>query len=428
MDKYIIYIWRKLNLNNKYEVGTKIETKNNDTTLYNYLEEVGKNVSIEDGNQAIEKVLINIYFKEGISTKELSRNNLLPIPVVSAIKKEFIKFGLLIQDRGVRLTPKGRCYVEEVLGFKGLNKELYMRLLKEPWKEHKEIAEVKEILSEIFINRPQADVTIDQSKCTVDTALRRAVLTLINHVLIGKKILCLGDDDLISIAIGLLLKKLFSNVKYSKTTVLVMDIDKRFLSYIEDIAEKEELPIKCEYTDLRLPISKDYRDSFDCCFTDPPYTLEGMNLFVSRGVEALKKEKGIPIFLSFAHKSPDFELTMQECFVRMGLIVSKITTAFNSYEGAGIIGNSSQMIILKTTSKSTSSIETSYKGAIYTGELRVTVRHYKCKECGEIIKVGASESFKTIEELKEKGCIKCKNQIFDRLPGDASNRETVEID
>lgn len=395
----------------------KIETNNSTVLSHNYLEEVGKNVSIEDGNQIIEKILINIYFKEGISTKDLSRSNLLPIPIVSAIKKEFIKLGLLIQDRGVRLTQKGREYIEEELGYKGLNRDLYMRLMKEPWGEHKEITEIKQDLSEIFTNRPQADVTIDQSKCTVDTAVKRAILAFINFTLIGKKILCLGDDDLISVATGFLLKKLFSDVKFSKTTVLVMDIDKRFLNYINDTAKNEGLPIECQIADLRLPISNDFKESFDCCFTDPPYTLEGMNLFLSRGVEALKKEKGIPIFFSFAHKAPDFELAMQRSFVEMGLIISKIIAGFNIYEGGGILGNTGQMIILKTTSESRVLIENSYKKAIYTGELKVTIRHYKCKECGKVIKVGASEAFKTIEELKEKGCTNCKNKIFDRLPG-----------
>ncbi|WML34857.1 hypothetical protein [Clostridium sp. OS1-26] len=146
--------------------------------MNNYLQKVNKSVTIEEGKQAIQNMLINIYFKEGISTKELARVNLLPIPVISAIKKEFIKYGLLTQARGVRVTEKGRLFIEEELGFYGLNKDLYMKLLSEPWKEHTEIKEIKEMLNKIFINRPQADVTIDQSKCTVDTAVKEQFFAL----------------------------------------------------------------------------------------------------------------------------------------------------------------------------------------------------------------------------------------------------------
>lgn len=379
----------------------------------NCLQKVIQNINIEEGKEAVINTLVNIYFKEGISTKELAKSNLLPIPLVVAIKKEFIKEEILLQDRGIRLTRKGKDFVEKELGFYGLNKELYMKLCLEPWKEHKEIREIKEELGEIFINRPQADVTIDQSKCTLDTAMKRAVLCLKNSSLIGKKVLCVGDDDLVSIALGFLLKKLFTDIKYSKTSIFVLDIDERIINYINNIAEEKQLPVKSEYVDLRKPLPQKFRGKFDSFFTDPPYTLQGMNLFLSRGIEALKYQCGLNVFLSYAHKSPEFELAMQKNFVTMGLRVSEILTSFNAYDGAGIIGGVGQMIVLKTTNGSKSLIEGYYEESIYTGELKVTVRLYKCKNCGEVIKVGNSEHFKTIEELKEKGCNKCGGNLLD---------------
>lgn len=55
--------------------------------MINYIEEVNKNVNIEEGKKTLENILITIYLKGGISTKELARNSLLPIPLVAAIKK-----------------------------------------------------------------------------------------------------------------------------------------------------------------------------------------------------------------------------------------------------------------------------------------------------------------------------------------------------
>lgn len=379
--------------------------------MVNYIQEVSKNVNIQEGEQAIENILLNIYFEEGISNKELSRNNLLPIPVIVAIKKEFIKYGLLIQSGGARLTEEGIYFIENKLGFRGIRKDLYIKLLKETWEED-EVFEMKSILSKIFKERPLVDVTIDQSKCTLDTAIKRAILCLQNYSLVGKDILCVGDDDLVSIAIGFLLKKLFNDIECCNTKIYVMDIDNRILTYIEGIAQKEGLPIKCVRIDLRKPLPKNFVQQFDCLFTDPPYTLEGMKLFLSRGVEALKKQNCLPIFLSYGHKSPDFEFAMQQCFIDMGLIVSKVMARFNIYEGAGVIGNTGQMIILRTTSNSKTLMETFYQGPLYTGELKKTVRSYRCRNCGATTRVGVPEKIKTIEQLKLKGCGKCGNEIF----------------
>ena len=383
--------------------------------MLNYIDEVNKNVNIEEGKKTIENILIAIYFREGISTKELARDSLLPIPVVAAIKKEFIKKGLLIQDRGTRLTIRGRHFIEGTLGFRKINGDLYTKLLMEPWKEHREIIEIKEELQEFFDNRPQVDVTIDQTKSSIDTSLKRAILSLKNHNLVGKSILCLGDDDLVSIALAFLLKKLFKNTVHHTTKITVLDIDKRILDYINDIAILKNLPIKCEYVDFRIPLGDNFRNQYDCIFTDPPYTLEGMNLFLSRGIEALKKDSGLTIYFSYAHKSPDFQLTMQECFLTMGVIVSEVISRFNTYEGASIIGNTGQMIVLETTNLTKALIKNPYKGILYTGELKETVRSYRCKQCGEIIKVGRSKKINNIEMLKSKGCYKCNNQIFELI-------------
>ncbi len=389
--------------------------------MINYIEEVNKNVNIEEGKKTLENILITIYLKSGISTKELARNSLLPIPVVAAIKKEFIKKGLVIQDRGTRLTLKGRYFIEEGLGFKKINSDLYMRLLMEPWKEHREIIEIKEELQEVFDNRPKVDVTIDQSKSSIDTSLKRAILSLKNHDLVGKRILCLGDDDLVSIALGFLLKKLFNNTIQHTTKITVMDIDKRIIDYISNIAIKESLPIKCEYVDLRTPLTDNFKNQFDCFFTDPPYTFEGLNLFLSRGIEALRRCSGLTIYFSYAHKFPDFQLTMQRYFLSMGLIVSEIIARFNTYEGASIIGNTGQMIVLKTTNLTKALIKAPYKGVLYTGELKETVRSYRCKQCGEIIKVGRSEKIDNIEMLKSKGCYKCNSRVFELIQRENRN-------
>ena len=59
--------------------------------MFNYIEEVNKNIKIEEGKNVIENILINIYFKEGISTKELGRNMLFTHPYSCCHKERVYK-------------------------------------------------------------------------------------------------------------------------------------------------------------------------------------------------------------------------------------------------------------------------------------------------------------------------------------------------
>ncbi|MFB4321183.1 bis-aminopropyl spermidine synthase family protein [Priestia sp. BR_2] len=383
--------------------------------MMNYIEEVKTKVRLQEGVQVIEQLLVASYMRPGISTKELARHTCLPLPVAAAIKKELIKAGALIQERGVRCTSAGKLYVEQQLGYGGIDIDLYQTILAGEADWRTELSDVLARLTEILDQRPQVDVQIDQSQCTVETSLRRAILCLREHSLIGKNILCVGDDDLVSISLGLLLKRLFPNAKEQRAGLTVMDIDERFLRFIGDVAAREDVSVTCRHADLRRPLPQEWTGQYDCFFTDPPYTLQGLTLFLSRGLSALKPEKGCPIFLSFAHKSPDFTWSMQREFVRMGLSVRQVQLHFNQYIGAQMIGNSGQMIVLTTTEYTDPPIKGSFEDELYTGEVRRTVRTYRCTQCQSELQVGVQGDFTTIEDLKKQGCPACAHHAFTLL-------------
>ncbi|MBP1990603.1 bis-aminopropyl spermidine synthase family protein [Paenibacillus eucommiae] len=380
-----------------------------------YIEKASAHVNLQEGPRVIEQLLIECYLRPGISTKELARNTLLPVPVATAIKKELIKAGALVQNCGVRCTEEGNAYIQQDCGYDGLDTTLFQKLMghETAWKT--ELADILLLLEDVFQSRPQVNVQIDQSKCTAETSLARAILCLRDHSLIGKHILCVGDDDLVSVSLGFLLKRLFPNASHPKTKIEVVDIDDRFLNCISEIAHQEGLPIECHSLDLRQPLPAKMHGQYDCFFTDPPYTLQGMSLFISRGISALKAIKGLPIFLSFAHKSPDFTLAMQREFVRMGLMAREVIPRFNEYEGAEMIGNRSQMIILRTTESTAPDITSIFEDALYTGEVKRTVRTYCCKQCDETAIVGFEATLPTIEALKNQGCPLCGNDTFDLI-------------
>lgn len=383
--------------------------------MKDYIQEAHASIRLHEGPGVIEKFLLECYLNPGISTKVLARKTLLPVPLAAAIKKELIKGGALEQASGVRCTCKGKVYIESVKGFGGMDVAVYKKIMDADMELIPELEGLLDLLSEVFRQRPQANVQIDQAKCTLETSMRRAILCLREHMLIGKQILCLGDDDLVSVSLGFLLKLLFPNTALQRETIGVVDIDERFLSYIGEIADRERLPITCCLADLRENIPAELQGRFNCVVTDPPYTLQGMSLFVSRGLSALKKDIGLPIFLSFAHKPPDFTLAMHREFTRMELMVSSVIPRFNEYEGAEMIGNRGQMIILKTTERSKPDIVGAFNDALYTGEVRRTLRTYCCKRCKEEVSVGFQKRFSTIEELKNYGCPGCENDTFDLM-------------
>lgn len=257
--------------------------------LEDYISVVYENTNLKEGEACITHFLTSLYLNPHISTRDLSLALFIPVPVATAIKKEFQKCGLVLQERGVVLSDKGIEFVEEELGYKGVYRDKLYQILQNEDIRKRQIDELAIKYKGVFEDRPSVDVTVDQAKGTPETAFKRAMLCLETGSLIGKKLLCVGDDDLVSIALGLLLKEL--GVKSHKTEICVFDIDDRYINYIESIATLMDLPVKCYHTDLREPLPLHYTDYFDAFFTDPPYTLNGLSLFLSRGVSVLKKKR-----------------------------------------------------------------------------------------------------------------------------------------
>ena len=186
------------------------------------IEQVYENLSMQEGKSVIQPILQNVYFRPGISTKKLATRQLLPLPVVAAIKNELVKCGLIMQDRGVYCTAKGLQYARDQLGFLGLNESLYADIMREDTLLLRR-QQLEYELAAYFDNRSIVDVTIDQSHCTIETSISRPILCIRHHALVGKSILCVGDDDLVSLSLAMLLKKLFVSVP-CPARIVVVDI------------------------------------------------------------------------------------------------------------------------------------------------------------------------------------------------------------
>ena len=394
----------------------------------NIINNIAQHVKLKESKKVIEQFLIHLYLHGGLSTKHLAQELMLPVPVVTAIKKESIKAGLTREKAGVSLTDRGLHYVEKEMGYAGIDVELYTNLLFNRGFKNRYINKLALKIEQVYDDRPQVDVTLDQAFATAKTAVKRAILVLENFTLIGKSVLCVGDDDLVSVALGFLLQELFPNNSAEKTRIVVLDVDQGILDYIGDVGKQQGFAIECYALNLKQPLPAELLNAFDCFFTDPPYTHDGMALFLSRGIDALKKEKGNNVFLSFGKKPLEENFKIQQEIIHHGLSIKAIIDSFNEYHGASLLGSRSQMFILESTegTQPLVSSDGDYEKPIYTREMKPLERQYQCKVCGEIIVMSTQGKtpFKTIEQLKSEGCPKCGGGVFDLM----NKRDLAEVE
>jgi predicted methyltransferase len=377
---------------------------------------ISARMNLKEGEEAVRRVLREVHRRGKVGTKDLARATRLPIPVVAAIRRELEKGGIIARRGGAVLTEEGERYVREELGMAeggGPAIEVSEGEMLIP-DEH---SETLEKLREYSALRPEPSPQLDQAFATPETALRRALYMLERGDLEGRDALFLGDDDFTSVAAGLL---------GVAKGITVIDIDERLIKVIEDVLRDDGLEIECVVHDLRKPLPEGLRGRFDVVLTDPPYTVPGLELFLSRGVDALRGRKTASVYLCFADKPPLEMLEVHRAITSMGLFVRELIPRFNLYEGAEMFGNTTFMARLATTEETRPAVTGVFKGKIYTGDVRPTRRIYRCR-CGERIRVGVGGAFETIEALKSSGCPRCGRKEGFRLRRRVRLKEDPEV-
>jgi len=120
----------------------------------------------------------------------------------------------------------------------------------------------------------------DQMSITPKAVKNKLSVMLKENDLLERDILCIGDDDLFSVACSLTgLPK----------SITVFDIDKKVIGFIDEISPRLPVPIKTVSVNLLKSLPKKYNNSFDIFISEPPDTVKGTLLFVSRGMQALRK-------------------------------------------------------------------------------------------------------------------------------------------
>ncbi|HUC58312.1 MAG TPA: bis-aminopropyl spermidine synthase family protein [Streptosporangiaceae bacterium] len=369
--------------------------------------EVAAAVGLAEGESGVRDILRVVARTEPVPTSQVSRLAELPVPIVTAVCNELRKRGVIDRTRPVRLTEAARTILAgphlsaECPRCGGLGLVIP--------------SELKTLADELELDAagaPQARLELDQTHCTVATKLHRVLKYYETGALEGKDLILLGDDDLISIAITRFAA--LTGVRAGR--LAVVDTDPAVLGWIGQQAPGVSL---VEH-DLRQPLPPALAGAFDVAATDPPYTVPGAELFLSRAVAALRQRPGEHVFFSFGARRPAETLATQRLIADLGLATRSLTPNFNTYEGAGILAGSSHLYHLRSTERTAPLIEGSYEGPLYTADTRGDqTRPYRCAECGAVHVVGAGAGagpWTTIGQLKEAGCPACGGVVFRPMP------------
>ena len=324
------------------------------------LNDVAIGARLAEGPEGVRRILRTVYLEGAVPIRNLAQLVGLPVPVVAAVRGELEKRHILTRRGGVALTDDGLAVVKNLLGFS--SKERFTQFDFPPTPAS--LDGVRARLGELGEKRPKVDVKLDQSHATVETILKRAVYLYQNDALEGRDILILGDDDLTSLALGLFAKHL--NIKIRR--IVVLEFDRRLVAYLTEAVQVESLPISVVAHDLREEIPADLVGQFDVFLTDPPYTLPGLELFVSRGVSALLPQVSKQGYVCFGRRTPAETAAAIGSLVEMGFAPVEIFPNFNAYEGAQVLGGVSQMIRLVATGKPKPLVVGTYVGDLYTAD------------------------------------------------------------
>jgi N4-bis(aminopropyl)spermidine synthase len=382
--------------------------------------DVAQAVGLAEGRSGVSDVLTAIARLEPVAVREVSRMAELPVPIVAAVCNELRQRGVVDRARPVRLTRAGRDLLA------GRHADLSAVCpacegsgLVVPGDA---LAGLAARLERAAAGAPGAKVELDQTHCTVDTKIRRVLRMHEAGALIGRRILLLGDDDLVSVAIAAFAGA--GGLAAGVERLAVVDSDPEVLAWAGDQIAGTGIEAELVEHDLRRPLPGGLAGGFDVVCTDPPYTVAGAELFLSRAVAGLAPEPGRHVFFSFGARRPDETLRAQELIGSMGLAIRGLWPGFNEYLGAGILGGRSHLYHLRSTAASRPLVGGDFTGPLYTAQTRAAAaRPYRCAGCRAVHQVGPGGRWPRIAALQAAGCPQCGGTRFRPMPLQARRTE-----
>ena len=205
-------------------------------------------------------------------------------------------------------------------------------------------ATVVTTMESLVAEAPPARTDLDHVPATPDTVVRRALWLDSIYDLTGSVLLFLGDHDLTSLAVGQVCPG---------ADLVVVDIDEATLRFIDDQASRLGITVRCLASDLRIGLPDLAIGCADLVFTDPPYTPEGVELFVVRGLQGIGNHDNGRIIVAYGYsdRHPSLGYQAQSAAHRLGLAYEAVLPRFNHYTGAQAVGSTSALYVWRPTTR-----------------------------------------------------------------------------
>ncbi|HST64948.1 MAG TPA: bis-aminopropyl spermidine synthase family protein, partial [Mycobacteriales bacterium] len=231
--------------------------------------EVTAATGLAEGPAGVRAIVREIAREAG-STRAIGRATGLPLPLVAAVCGELRARGVLTAERPAALTAAGRA------AFGGAGAELSGAC---PTCAGRGVldtaaASVTAALEAAAAAIPPVRVELDQTHCTPETKTRRVLAMHDAGALAGRRVLILGDDDLISLAIAEFARQHGAG----PAALTVVELDPALVAFLRSSLAGAPFPVSVVEHDLTDPLPADLLSTMDTVQTDPPYTVAGASL------------------------------------------------------------------------------------------------------------------------------------------------------
>lgn len=249
----------------------------------------------------------------------------VPFPQLIDVLQRLAAASLIqFQDSTLRLTPAGHELVRQLGLTPGPDHTCALcagsGVTMDPF------AEARERFMPIARERPPAISSFDQGALTVDSVFRRIALMDAQGDLRDRRLILIGDDDLTGLALAL---------TGLPREIVVVEVDPRLCAFMEAAARVHGLRLAVHRHDLRQKLPPNLHGAFDTFITDPTETIQGLLLFVEKGLSMLAPGGdhagyfGITLIEASLHK---WNLWQRHLLQNHALAFTEITAPFSLYD------------------------------------------------------------------------------------------------
>jgi len=279
--------------------------------------------------------------------------------VINQIKKEFCDWLSPVSSK-TSLSEKGRKKIAKLF-------EPGYFMENDMWgfiKSFSEFKIVHDFLKTAYPNHVIPNRKLDQFTATTETIAKRAVLMNFFGDITNKQALFLGDNDFTSIGFALLQHK-------EKNLISVLEYDDRIITALNNMSQKNGFHLQAELYDARNVLPDAHKNRYDVVFIDPPYTPNGINLYLSRAISSINRNNNSArIYLCYGNSDRAKErfIPIYEILAKSGLMIRWVFDKFNQYDKAESIGSTSTLFVCEITPKSKPLLLNKFEDKIYTNE------------------------------------------------------------